>query len=166
MTWFERNERKACCDGAGSVSDQEKISRILFKRTAEPLHYEWLPRSELFSKVGFSNECGEQDGLSVDRSELLDDEEIDQRSAHRANVRPNRIPNGALQADVKSVRDLRWLDVDTQVCKVYDDPKNDNGEHAVVRAAEDIPDEDRSIFVRQVRDLFKMPRGSFGGHST
>jgi hypothetical protein len=163
MTWFERSELRACCDGTGPVSDQEKIARILFKRTAEPLHYEWLPRSELFPKDSFSNDCGEQDGLSVDRSGSLSDDEINKRSALHAGHRPNRNPNGALEADVRSVRELRWLDNDTQVCKVYDDPRNDNDEHAVVRAAVDIPKEDQSIFVRQVRDLFKLPRGAFGG---
>lgn len=163
MSWFDRNENTACCDGPGPVENDELVCRILVKRTIEPLFYEWISRRELFPSPNFSNLCGDQDGLSVDRSYGLDDCTIDRRSTERAEKGNNRIANGGLEAPVNRIRQLRWLDPSTQICKIYDDPMNANPEHAVIRLTEEIPDEERSLVVAKVKELFDNPRGAFAG---
>lgn len=164
MSWSGRDEGAPCCEGLGSVEHTECVCRIIIKRTKEPLYYSWFARADLYPPEAFSNECGTQDGLSVDRSRDINDEEIGRRSADRAATRPNRIANGGLEAEVDAIRSIERFDEESPAFKVYDDPLDSNQEHAVIRGVESAPEEDRSLLIDELESLFSRPRGNFLGH--
>ena len=164
MTWTGREESVACCDGLGPVQDNEAVCRILIKRTVEPLFYTWFARKDLFPDGVFSNVCGTQDGLSVDRSSNLSDDEVSSRSAARAALGNNRMSNGGLQAEVSAIRAIARWDDPSNAFRIYDDPLQNNLQHAVIRGCENIPDEDRASLMIELEELFTTPRGDFKGH--
>lgn len=164
MTWSGRDEGVACCQGMGAVGSGEQVTRILVKRTAEPLFYTWFARRDLFPTPDFSNNCGVQDGLSVDRSTNLTDLQITARSAARAAKGNNRISNGGVEAKVELVRSVMQIEQQVPAFRVYDDPIDGNPEHAVIRGCEEIPEEDRATVMGELESLFVNPRGDFKGH--
>lgn len=163
MTWAGRDESVACCDGPGPVQDAEAVCRILIKRTAEPLFYSWFARKDLFPSGEFSNDCGSQDGLSVDRAADLSEDEITARSAARAAAGNNRRSNGGLQAEVGAIRAIVRHDQTSNAFRVYDDPLQSNAEHAVIRGFDDIPEEDRAVLMGDLEELFETSRGDYIG---
>ena len=153
MTWTGRADHQACCGASpGPISDGETIARLLHAniRVEENAH---LTRSELQPprKRPLDNRCGQADGCSVDRSSRLTDEELLRRAAAHALT---RISTGAIEWKAGDLRQIRADGDERQVVFIYDDPMNDNHEHAVMRVREDLarPDFD------QVRDrIVRMP---------
>lgn len=159
MSWLERDENLPCCPGLGAVTDEEFICRILVRRVVEPLNYEWISKKDLFPVSDFSNKCGEQDGLSVDRSSCLSDCEIWERSERRAKERSGRVACSSISASVSKIRKFQWDELEGHSCKIFDDPLEANAEHAVLRANDQIPIEERSLFVAAIKKLFDVERG-------
>lgn len=68
----------------------------------------------------------------------MDDAEVVRRAQRQAERRPGRVGRGALVADVAQLRALRHESA-TRAVFIYDDPKLDNREHAVIRVSDMIP---------------------------
>ena len=155
--WTGSPDEEQCCpSGLGAVGSDEILARRTIKRTAAPLAYAWFKREDFIPKSqGFSNGCGTKDGLSVDRRDTLSDEQIFERSNQFANIGKNRVGDGAYLIKVETVRKARKYNApNQQVLFVYDDPMIDNQEHAVIRIAEDVPDEERGILLDVLQEEF------------
>lgn len=155
--WTGSSDEEQCCPSAlGAVGSGETLARRTLKRTAEPLNYAWFKLEDFIPKKdSFSNDCGTKDGLSVDRRDTLTNEQICERSDQFANVGKNRIGDGAYLIKVETVRKARKYDApNQQVLFVYDDPMLGNQEHAVIRIAEDVPEEERGILLRVLQEEF------------
>jgi hypothetical protein len=139
MNWTDRPDGEACCPGLlGAVTEQESVARLLITRDPPPQGYEPIRRSELFpSPEGFSNECGDADGLSVDRCNGLSDDDLRTRSEAHACQQTGRRGNGAIIAGVADLRATILEGVNSdQAVFVYDDARSNNQEHSVVRCVE------------------------------
>lgn len=133
--------------------------------------YTPFQRSDFFRGPAPFNDCGEQHGCSVDRMIDLADDEIRTRSATKAAVSNQRAVSagrpalmsgdGGLLAQVSELRLIRREGApQEQVIFVYDDARDDNPHHAVLRAADAIPDEERRSVIRKVERQFA---GSISG---
>ncbi len=68
---------------------------------------------------------------------------------------PNQFSSGGRIASVQALRGLgRATDADDQVVFVYDDPKSDNAEHAVIRVSNGVPEEELAGVLDDVRNCF------------
>jgi hypothetical protein len=155
--WTGSSDEEQCCPSAlGAVGSGETLARRTLKRTSAPLTYAWFKREDFIPKNdGFSNDCGTKDGLSVDRRDTLTDEQIYQRSNEFARIGKNRVGDGAYLIKVETVRNVRKYNTpNQQVLFVYDDPMIENLEHAVIRIAEDVPDEERGILLDVLQEEF------------
>lgn len=159
-TWAERPDGISCCGGDhGAVASDEVVARLLHSRIIEP-DSDPVPRRELFPPPkGFTNKCGDADGMSVTRRDTLSDDDLRARATVQAERKEGRTQQGALLATVAMIRAIR-LDGegDRQVAFVYDDPTEHEPLHAVVRGCDQLgrPDQDelrgrmRGLFDRQV----------------
>jgi hypothetical protein len=155
--WTGSSDEEQCCPSTlGAVGSGETLARLTLIRTKEPFGYTWLKRQDLFpADETPSNECGTKDGCSVDRRDTLPDEIILKRSEDFAANGKNRKGDGAYLAAVKTLRNHRLETMpDQQVLFVYDDPMPENEEHAVIRAAAEVADEERGILIEDLKDYF------------
>jgi hypothetical protein len=91
-------------------------------------------------KTAFTNECGVADGCSVDRANELTDAALKERAAIRAGEGADRRPQGAIVASVDALRAITSpLDGTTPVVRIYDDPMEENPQHAIIRVHEGLP---------------------------
>ena len=141
MFWTEQDDKIPRCGGRlGPVRDDEHVARLLHSNIHEP-RKKALTKDELFAPAEgkqVSNECGESTGPSVDRCDQLSRAEIQRRSTEQAEKRPGRTSKGAMVASVGSLRSIRSPEREGQVLFVYDDPRPDNPEHAVLRGSRDL----------------------------
>lgn len=169
MGWSDRPDDAGVCRGVlGAVANSETVAR-LFVAQVPYQGYQWFVRRDLLpSPNGLpeSNVCGESDGLSVDRATGLSDEDLVARStahAERQNAsrrergKPaNQLAGGARIASVATLRAVRRQGgMGEQVIFVYDDPKSDNAEHAVVRMLETVPEEEVAGLADDVKACFE-----------
>ena len=155
--WTGSSDEEQCCPSAlGAVRSDEMVARLTITRTKEPFGYTPFRRADLFPGAQpVSNECGNKHGCSVDRRDTLSDEIVFKRSADFAAVGKNRIGDGAYLITAEKLRQHRLLTMpNQQVFFVYDDPMPENQEHAVIRAATEVPDEERGIVIDDMKDLF------------
>ncbi len=157
--WSGRSEDEPCCHGPlGPVRNDEQLARLTFQRTKEPLHYKWIQRKELFPRDNaFSNVCGAQDGMSVDRSSDLSNQQLIDRSEVHARRGNHRLGNGAYVADAGAVRAIHSPSGECAF-RIYDDPLQDNDEHAVIRGRILVPEEERTFVMIDLEELFARTR--------
>ena len=168
VSWTSRADGACYCDGPlGAVLNGEQVARILILQDP-PQGYNPFSRKEFFPPTDrlASNVCGDADGCSVDRCSDLTKEELIERSARRAataNARAaarqktsiTRLPGGAVIATVGVLREVRAASQpNQQAIFVYDDPLADNGEHAVIRASVEVPEEEVALLLLDVRRTF------------
>lgn len=146
MTWTGRNDDTPCCgDSPGAVASNETVAKYFHSGISEPKA--GFKRDRLKPPRDFTNNCGEADGLSVDRSDALSLAELRARSAQLAGQ--NREPLGGHLAHVADLRAITLIgDPHNRGVYVYDDPLEGNREHAVIRVSEHA---DRAEFDR-IRD--------------
>ena len=159
MGWTSRSEESACCPGPhGAVARGEHIARLLHNKLTSPPGDPFL-RSHIFPdmKKGFSNVCGEADGLSVVRSSTLSENDVRQRSAVFAQTKTGSAPDGAF---VASVDELRAIEVDSRkgekIVFIYDDPLSTEHLHAVLRGLETLDRPEQSMARDRIRDAFSQ----------
>lgn len=137
MKWTDRPDSAACCPGKkGAVEDAEQVALYLHSKIDSPDTIPFERTKLTGEKLGrpISNDCGNADGVSVDRTIGLSDVELSLRAITQAERQPNRVSTGAKIAPVASLRGIRSEGNDTeQVVFVYDDPLSDNDAHAVIR---------------------------------
>lgn len=165
MPWTSRNDAAACCDGQyGPVSPAESVVRLRMKQYPQK-GYTPFQRSDFFRVQPPFNECGEQHGCSVDRMIDLSADEVRARSNSKARISNQRAASegrpalmsgdGGLLAQVSELRLIRRDGApEEQVIFVYDDARADNQQHAVLRAADSVPDEERRSVIRKVERKF------------
>ncbi len=155
--WTGSPDDEQCCPSAlGAVGSDETLARMTLARTKEPFGHNWLRRQDLFpSDEPPNNECGKKEGCSVDRRDTLSDDVILKRSDDHAAKRDNRIGDGAYLVRVETLRHHRLETVpNQQVLFVYDDPMPENAEHAVIRATNEVADEERGILLGDLKEYF------------
>ena len=155
--WTRSSDDEQCCpSGLGAVESVETIARLTLIRTKEPLGYNPFNRRDLFSADDTpNNDCGNKDGCSVDRRDTLSDYIILKRSDDFAARGNNRVGNGAYLVKVETLRHHRLETMpNQQVLFVYDDPMPENAEHAVIRATNEVADEERGILLGDLKEYF------------
>lgn len=152
MAWTNRPDSAPCCVSAlGRVEDSEAVARLLHSKNAFPENA-GLQRKELIPPIDRapSNICGQSDGASVIRRDSISDDGLREKSAVQAAKRPGRTPEGARCAIVRELRQIRLKQHgQTQLVFAYDDPKDGDEAHAVIRVADCVGDEE----LNEVRDL-------------
>lgn len=175
MNWTARCESDPYCEGAlGRVSSDEKVARIVIRQEPDQ-GYNPFQRSELLppKKREPDNTCGQQDGLSVDRSSNLSRDQLYARSVARAfakneirkaNGKPaNQSPEGAVVAEVERLRQISRPSMEgKQVIFIYDDALPDNQQHAVIRVSASVPDEEVALILDDIRRAFDQRVGPPG----
>lgn len=155
--WTGSPDEEQCCPSElGAVRSDETLARLTHIRTKEPLGYNPFSRRDLFTADQTpNNECGHKDGCSVDRRDTLSDDLIRKRSEDFAARGNNRVGDGAYLLKVETLRHHRLETMpDQQIFFVYDDPMPENVEHAVIRATNEVADEERGILLRDLKDYF------------
>lgn len=137
MSWTGRPDNQACCgDSPGAIDAKERVAHLIHSRNSEPPS-SGLKRDTLQPNGDFSNNCGDSDGLSVDRCDGLSIGQLRERSTNLAEIRVGRTARGARIASVQALRAIGFADdPNGRAVYVYDDPRNDNSEHAVIRVTE------------------------------
>ncbi|RVC43443.1 hypothetical protein EN781_18145 [Mesorhizobium sp. M4A.F.Ca.ET.090.04.2.1] len=154
MSWTDRPENVSQCGGElGPVADDEFVARLLHERNLEP-NFDPFPRSEIFGLKGQSNTCGDADGVSLVRCNLLTDDELVARSIALANLRPPRAAAGAHVGAVAAARAIRLEGIPSQAVFIYDDPKQDDKFHAVMRGIEGLSRPVQSDLRREIMRVF------------
>jgi hypothetical protein len=144
MTWTGRQDSVQCCpDSPGAVNDDEAVVRLLHSKNSQPFQ-ETFRTEELLppKKRAISNVCGDADGFSITRLAGRTDHDIRKAAVDYAAQKADRTSSGALIAKAADLRKIRKTgDLQNQVVYVYDDPTNDDKNHALIRVAEmDRPD--------------------------
>lgn len=163
MSWTGRPDDRPCCgDEPGAVAPGETVVRLIHSRIYDPVHAAFK-RSDLAcpdNGEAFDNSCGNADGCSVDRAHGLTEEDVRNRSRLQAAMRSGREAKGGLVAAVADLRAIESeLDPRGRAVYVYDDPRQDNREHAVIRVSGNLPRADfdqvrnaiTKAFRRQIR---------------
>jgi len=165
MPWTSRNEAAPCCAGEfGAVSSDEHVVRLRLKQYPQK-GYSPFQRTDFFRTSPPFNDCGQQEGCSVDRLLDLSDPQVRARSEAKAalsnqrSIDAGREPlmsgDGGLVACVADLRLVRREGAPAeQIIFVYDDARDDNPQHAVIRAADSVPDEERRSIIRKVELKF------------
>lgn len=157
MSWTGRSESQPCCEGPlGRVEPSEEVARLLHSRIVEPDKAAFT-RTELTGHgiANPSNDCGSADGCSVDRTASLTDAEIRERSELQAQLKAGRTSEGAIIANVGTLRAITHPDAPNgQAIYIYDDARADNDRHAVLRICEHIPRSDFGEVRRAIISAF------------
>lgn len=159
MSWNDHQEGKPRYPSPlGSVRDTESVARLL---RIKPKPKEWTPfrREDLFprSKGEPCNVTGRSSGVSVDRCDGLTDEQLRSASRRLAALVLNDEPGGAIKASAGEIRKIR-LDgsQDLQAVKIYDDAKDGNDRHAVLRGHSEITAPRRAELILLVENAFRI----------
>lgn len=162
MSWDCRDEASATCPGPyGPVTNNEQVSRLLIRRTKEPLNWTPFNQKDLYPIApNIDNACGTergQDGCSVDRFDHLDPTAVIARSDQFAAHGKNRVGHGALVANVGEIRSITAEDTpELPAFRIYDDSIQTNPEHAVIRGCLHVPIEERPSVVGALQYLFEQ----------
>ena len=164
MTWTSHSEADIRCKNPpGPVRAGELVARLLHTRNSDP-HQDTFLSKDFFPPRGgaISNVCGASSGFSVDRCDQLSDDDLRARAKAFAASRNNgRVSKGAIVASVDDLRGIRVTgSPDEQVVFVYDDPKYDdpkdpNEEHAVVRVRASVDRTDWDDLRDKIRKAFR-----------
>lgn len=159
--WTTHPEAIPSCDPLSTaVGSEEEVARLLHSNIFDPAESRFTT-SELFrGGSSYSNDCGESDGVSVDRSGELDEDALAKRTAILAG--DNRQPKPPLFGLVGDIRAILVPNSKDQAFFVYDDPIDEvNLEHAVIRGSEAITGRGKRRALRdRLLDVFKFSRAS------
>ena len=162
MPWTDRADSDQCCPGPlGEVGSAESVARLTLIRTAQPLNFTAFNQRDLYPPTNQEcvDACGTEEGqhgLSVARATNLTAEDLVARSDAQAARRPNRVGDGAFVALAADVRAIRSGDFpNDQVFMIYDDPIPSDPLHAVIRASEHVPLEERPTILGELQELFE-----------
>lgn len=157
MAWITRPDSEQRCPGdQGGVSDDEVVVRNATSSIADRLPFS---RSDLVPpearKGPTDNGCGSSHGGSVTRQgERTHPELLDAAEAY-AKEKAGRT---SLGVQIAAVLDLRHLSVveqaGVQVVFVYDDPRDDDPQHAVVRIDETLTRPQQGDLITDLKDVF------------
>ena len=156
--WAEQSDRQPCCESSlGAVANDEFIARLIIK--PNPTNgYTPFRRGEIFgnTKHGTSNFCGEKSGCSVLRCNSLSVTKLTELSEAQAKMKPNRTGDGARRANTGTLRKIRAANTpDLQVVFVYDDPREDQIYHAVMRGSHKIEPSDQKLIIEDIEKAFQ-----------
>lgn len=155
--WTDRDDSQQCCDGQfGPVSNEEEIARLLHSKIVQP-YAEPIRRGELFPAGGNapSNLCGDADGVSILRLMGLAEQAILDKAMAQANKRPDRETKGAIIAKALKLRNISLSELgDQQIVFVYDDPRDDEPLHAVIRGNSDVTRANQDFVRSKICELF------------
>jgi hypothetical protein len=156
--WAEQNDREPCCESSlGAVADSEALARLIIK-PAQATGYTPFQRSEIFgdAKKSVSNVCGEKSGLSVLRCDNLTETQLMELSHKQAQMRPNRSGDGARSTIARILRQIRITHMpNLQIVYVYDDPRDDQICHAVLRGSKKLIKNDIAVVLEDIKKAFR-----------
>ncbi len=156
--WAEQSDSKPCCESSlGAVADSETLARLIIK-PLQATGYTPFQRSEIFgdAKTPISNICGEKSGLSILRCNNLSDLQLMELSNKQAQKRSDRSGDGSQRAIAQTLREIRAADMpNLQAICVYDDPRDDQIYHAVIRGSKEIIKNDQKLVIEDIKKAFR-----------
>lgn len=163
MPWIpEDDSADRCGPDPGGVKDPEHVVKFVgeheWSETLEGLDNGALESNKICEQPDFSDTCGDSDGVSVVRSNLLTEEQIFAKQAAYC-ARSGFTSKGPARASVSALRAIRLQNLpDTQVVFVMDDPiPAEEPLHAVIRIS--VPKKPRgpmSYLRDQIRSQFGL----------
>ncbi|MFN9476403.1 hypothetical protein [Acidovorax sp.] len=129
----------------GLIHDDEIISRVV----CEPMHVN--PKKLELLPSFFSHAL--RAGASVQRHDISTDAQFVECVKGLVSSDTKKVWLGYVTASAREIRRL-MLNGEDRDCCVYDAALEHNPAHAEVHAARDIPEADRIVFRKQLRDLF------------
>lgn len=138
--WTGHDDAKSRCGQNGAVAAAESVGVFLFRKTDESeIPWDTFFRRKVLAapdeKQTISNDCGNSSGLSVQRRRDGDSERVLEMAKEQASKKVGRVSEGVATASVGVLRNIKLSDESKQRVFVYDDGREGDPLHAVIRVA-------------------------------